>query len=167
MRVLPESMREEVRKPFGKVLAGQQAIEAAKSSARPLVSVGDQCGFDLISAGCAPDMLVFDFKIRRAEVPFEIKRAFAPFAKSAFLAFSPPGVITDELESAILRMLSEGKGAVLVIGEDDLSALLVMANAQGGTLVYGQPGEGMVMVELGGSIRQKAQGILERMKASE
>ncbi|MEM4633878.1 MAG: DUF359 domain-containing protein [Candidatus Anstonellaceae archaeon] len=167
MLILPQEMRAEVRKPFGKVFRGSEALEAARRASRPLIAVGDQCSFDLISAGMPPDMMVFDFKIKRAEIPLEMKRAFAPFAKNAFLAFSPPGSITGELEGAVLKMLSEGKGAVMVLGEDDLSALLVMAHAQKGTLAYGQPDEGMVLVELGGSISSKARSILERMKQAE
>jgi uncharacterized protein (UPF0218 family) len=167
MLTLPEKMREEVRKPFGKVFKGKAALEAAKKSARPLVSVGDQCGFDLISAGCAPDMLVFDFKIKRVEIAPEMKRAFAPHAKNAYLVFSPAGQISAELEEAVGKMLLEGSGAVLVLGEDDLSSLLVMAKAKKGTLAYGQPDEGMVLVPLGGKeIMKKAQGILGRMEKS-
>jgi len=165
MLILPENMREEVRQPFGKVLSGKAALETAKKSAKPLISVGDQCGFDLISSGCAPDMLIFDFKIKRQEIPAEMKKAFAPHAKNAFVVLSGPGQISDALEVAVEKMLSEGTGAVLVLGEDDLSALLVMAFAQSGTLVYGQPNEGMVIVQLGNKeIMKKAMAFLDRME---
>ena len=168
MLVLPEALREEVRKPFGQVLSGAKLSSALKSAAKPLVSVGDQCSFDIISAGTLPDVLVFDFKIKRAEIPVEMKKAFAPHAQSAFMVLSPPGGITDELASAVDSVLAEGKGAIFVVGEDDLSALLFMAKANAGTLVYGQPDKGAVVVPLGGkAIRKKAQGFLDKMEKSE
>jgi uncharacterized protein (UPF0218 family) len=164
MLLLPESLREEVRKPFGKVLTGKKlALEIAKA-ARPLVAVGDQCSADLIKSGIAPDMIVFDFKIKREEISKEMKQLLAPFAKNAFVVLSAPGVISDQLEEAVGKMLSEGKGAIFVAGEDDLSALLIMANAKKGTLVYGQPDKGAVVVELGAKeTADRAQGALDRM----
>ncbi len=162
---LPEHLRDEVRKPFGTVL-GKEKLEAALAAAkRPLISVGDQCAFDMIRLGNAPDILAFDFKIKRAEIPLDMKKTFALHAASAFVVLSPPGVITDELSSAVDSVLAAGSGAIFVVGEDDLTSLLVMARAKGGTLVYGQPDAGAVVVPLGSQgIRKKAQGFLDRME---
>ncbi|MCX6771148.1 MAG: DUF359 domain-containing protein [Candidatus Micrarchaeota archaeon] len=165
MLILPEKMREGVRKPFGTVFGGSTAMEAARLAARPLISVGDQCATDLIDAGIAPDILIFDFKIKREEISVGMKKKLALHAKSAFVVLSGAGMISDELEIAVLRVLENGKGAVMVAGEDDLSSLLVMAHAKQGTLVYGQPNEGAVVVPLGGKeIMEKARALLGRME---
>ncbi len=164
--ILPEGLREEVRKPFGKLIASKAELyKALKTAARPLVSVGDQCTHDLIQMGLIPDMIVVDFKIRREEIGGEMKKVIAPYAKSAFVVLSAPGRISDQLSEAVGIVLSEGRGAIFVAGEDDLSALLIMARAAAGTLVYGQPDEGAVVVPLGGDeVRKKAGGFLERME---
>lgn len=168
MLILPEKLREEVRKPFGKVYKGAAALSACKEAERPLVTVGDQCAFDLIAAGIVPDMMVLDFKIKRVEIPQGMKKAIAPHAKNAFVVFSPPGRISSQLSEAVGMLLSEGSGAIIVIGEDDLSALLVMAHAKIGTLIYGQPDEGAVAVPLGTpEIQKKAMAFLEQMEESE
>ena len=165
MLMLPEKMREEVRKPFGPVFAGSKAMDACRAGARPLISVGDQCASDLIDAGIAPDIMIIDFKIKRVEITREMKEKLAPHAQAAFVVLSGAGMISDELEAAVARVLEEGKGAVLVFGEDDLSSLLVMANAKKGTLVYGQPNEGAVVVPLGGKkLKEKARNFLGRME---
>ena len=165
MLVLPEKLREDVRKPFGKVYSGKAAMEACRKAERPLVSVGDQCASDLIDEGIAPDILIFDFKIKRAEIPRQMKEKLAPHAKTAFVVLSAAGVISDELEIALTRVLEDGKGAILVVGEDDLSSLLVMAHAKQGTLIYGQPNEGAVIVQLGGKkIMEKARALLGAME---
>jgi len=167
MLFLPEKMREEVRKPFGKVMGKAELEKAVKEAKRPLISVGDQCSHDLIVSGAMPDIIVFDFKIKRKEIEKSMKETFVPFAKNAFVVLSAPGYISDELQVALSRVLSEGKGAVLVFGEDDLSALFIMANAKKGTLVYGQPNEGAVVVPLGGKETvKKAGGLIGRMEKS-
>ena len=165
MLILPEKMRDDVRKPFGKVYSGKAAMDACRKGERPLVSVGDQCASDLIDDGIAPDILIFDFKIKRVEIPREMKEKLAPHAKEAFVVLSAAGAVSDELEIAVTRVLSEGKGAVMVVGEDDLSSLLVMAHAGHGTLIYGQPDEGAVVVPLGGKeIMGKARAFLAGME---
>ena len=164
MLVLPEKLREEVRKPFGKVYNGASVLAECEKAERPLVTVGDQCAFDLITAGIIPDMIILDFKIKRVEITAEMKKAIAQHAKNAFVVFSPPGRISSQLVEAVNMLLSEGSGAIIVIGEDDLSSLLVMANAKLGTLVYGQPNEGAVVVPLGTpETQKKAQSFLKRM----
>jgi uncharacterized protein (UPF0218 family) len=165
MLVLPQEMREEVRKPFGKVYSGEEAEEECKKALRPLVSVGDQCSYDLIAAKNPPDIMIVDFKIKRQEIPLGMKEVLAQRAQNAYVVLSPPGRISDQLDEAVKRLLEEKSGAAIVLGEDDLSALLVMAYAKEGTLVYGQPDEGLVIVKLGTSqIQQKASQILGRMQ---
>ena len=165
MLVLPEELRSEVRKPFGKIYTGKKLLEVCRRAPKPLITVGDQCAFDMIIAGIFPEIIIFDFKIKRLEVPPDMKKAFAPHAKNAFMVLSAPGQITDELQAAVSEVLRIGKGAIFVVGEDDLSALLVMAHSKGGTLVYGQPEEGAVVVPLGKKETvEKAKGFLSKMK---
>lgn len=168
MLALPEELREEVRKPFGHVYTGRKLAEICRHAPHPLIAVGDQCSFDLFADGIYPDIIIFDFKIKRVEIPHEMKAAFAPHAKNAFVVLSAPGQITNELQSAVRQVLKSGKGAVFVVGEEDLSALLVMAHAKAGTLVYGQPNEGAVVVKLGKKeVVGKANGFLGKMQKVE
>ncbi len=165
MLVLPENMREEIRKPFGRVLRGKEFLQESKKAIKPLIAVGDQCAHDLITAGIAPDIIVFDFKVKRVEIPKEMKKTFVPHAKEAYAVLSGAGHISDELLIAIEKVLEKEKGAIFVVGEDDLSSLAIMARAKKGTLVYGQPDQGAVIVELGSkSITEKAKGFLNRMQ---
>ncbi|MCX6773314.1 MAG: DUF359 domain-containing protein [Candidatus Micrarchaeota archaeon] len=168
MLILPEKMRAEVRKPFGHLYDGKKLIEICKNAPKPLIAVGDQCTFNLIAAGVFPDILIFDFKIKRVEIASDMKKAFAPHAKNAYMVLSAPSSISDELMHAVTDVLKTKKGAIFVVGEDDLSSLLVMAEAKAGTLVYGQPDEGAVVVALGGKeIIKKAKDFLDRMEKHE
>ena len=165
MLILPEELREQVRQPFGHIYTGKKLAEICRHAPHPLIAVGDQCAFDLITKGIYPDILIFDFKIKRVEIPKEMKAAFAPHAKNAFMVLSAPGQISDELVHAVSEVLHNRKGAIFVVGEDDLSALLVMADAKQGTLVYGQPGVGAVIVKLADKeLPKKAKGFLGKME---
>jgi uncharacterized protein (UPF0218 family) len=166
MYILTDGMREEVRRPFGKIFTGDKLTAEYEKAEHPLITVGDQCALDAMAAGYPPDIMIFDFKIKRVEINKDMKETFAAIgaAKSPYVVLSGAGFITDELEEAVRKVLSEGRGSVFVAGEDDLSSLLVMAFAKQGTLIYGQPNEGAVVVELGGAIAGKALGILGKMK---
>lgn len=165
MLILPEELREQVKQPFGHIYTGKKLLEVCRHAPHPLVAVGDQCAFDLITSGIFPDILVFDFRIRRLEIPKEMKAAFAPHAANAYVVPSAPGQITDELMKAVGEVLRRKKGAVFVVGEDDLSALVVMATARQGTLVYGQPERGAVVVPLHDrKTQEKAKGFLDKMQ---
>jgi len=154
-----------MRKPFGKLVAGVALAAEVAEAKRPLITVGDQCAYDLITSGFPPDMLIVDFKVKRQEITSEMKEIIAKHAKSAMVVLSPPGAISHELGRAVLKLLGEERGAIIVVGEDDLSALLVMAHAKEGTLIYGQPNEGAVVVGLGGNeVVKKAQKFLEAME---
>ncbi|MCX6770178.1 MAG: DUF359 domain-containing protein [Candidatus Micrarchaeota archaeon] len=165
MRILPEELRPLLREPFGRVVKGTALSLEYKKAEKPLVVVGDQCFLDALDDGFPPDIAIFDFKIKRVEIGIEMKKRFAPHASTAYVVRSPPGVISDELEEAVTRVLAEGKGAVFVAGEDDLSSLLVMAESKVGTLIYGQPDEGAVVVELGEKkVVERAKDLLARME---
>lgn len=165
MLILPEELREDVRKPFGKVASGEALLSEYKKAKKPLITVGDRCFLDALEAGFPPDIAIFDFKVKRVEISLEMKGKFAPHIAEAYVVMSGAGAISEELEKAVGKVLEAGKGAVFVVGEDDLSALLVMARAKGGTLFYGQPDVGAVVVPLGGAeIINKAKGFLNRME---
>ncbi|MEM4347965.1 MAG: DUF359 domain-containing protein [Candidatus Anstonellaceae archaeon] len=163
MLKLPENMREEVRRPFGRIIQNSE-LEMLLNAPRPIISVGDKCTVELIDANILPDISIFDFKIQRVEVGQEIKEKLAGFVKDAFVVLSPPGHITEQLIEAIKTVLSQRKGFVLVVGEEDLAALVVMSQAKTGTMIYGQPNVGMVMVELGPNIAETATKLILQME---
>ncbi|VVC02319.1 Uncharacterised protein [uncultured archaeon] len=165
MLVLPEALRGELHEPFGPPVTTKELLKIAASSPKPLVSVGDECLSSLISGGIVPDIMVFDFKVKRKEISQEMKKRLAPFVKEPYVVLSDAGRISDDLLVALDRVLGEGRGAIFVVGEDDLSALVIMAYAKSGPLVSGQPDVGAVVVPLGDEgVMERAAGILSRMQ---
>ena len=157
MKRLQEELREELRKPFGVILSEWEVLERVKKSSGLLIAVGDICSFYLLENGVNPDVLIYDLKYMRKAVSEEIKSKLIEFDGPPIIVKNPAGFITNELVAAVKNTIENKKGKIFIEGEEDLAALVVMVVApKGSMLVYGQPNEGMVLVELDDNIRKRA-----------
>jgi hypothetical protein len=101
----------------------------------------------------------------RKEVSEEVKNKLVGFDGPPIVVRNPAGFITNELVAAVKKAVEDKKGKIFVDGEEDLAALVVMVVApKGSVLVYGQPNEGMVFVELDDVIRKRAAIDFSRME---
>ena len=165
MRKLPESLRWELRRPFGRVLSTEQLVSELSKKKGFLISVGDDCSYNLITNGVNPDIVIYDLKIKRKDVIGEVGELLDKFDDEAVMVHNPPGVIMDELVETTRDMLMKRKGKMLVRGEEDLAALVVMMYApEGALVVYGQPDEGAVLVEMSEEVRDRAIRAFESME---
>lgn len=165
MRRLQETLRLELRRPFGKVVNSDELLEAIKGRKGLLVSVGDECSYLLINAGVNPDIVIYDLRIKRKDVIGNVRDVLGKFNDGEVIVHNQAGVIMDELVESVKDVLEKGRGKILVKGEEDLAALVVMMYAPNGALiVYGQPDEGAVLVEESEDIRNRAVRIFESME---
>jgi GTP-dependent dephospho-CoA kinase len=163
MRLLTEELRAMLKKPFGEVLDEHKLIFSAKG-AGPLICVGDYSAAVFLKAGIMPDIAIFDLKTQRQPVGEEIRKELEKIKKPKKIS-SPPGVITDDLVDAVKEAISKGNGGILIDGEDDLAALVVLAYAKdNAVLVYGLPSQGAVLVRINNENRKKALEIFSKMK---
>lgn len=165
MLKLTPGLRKELKKPFGEVLKGEAALERINEREGMLMAIGDACLLFLLRHGIRPDVAIYDFKILRKEIDGKSKRLIEEEYKDPVVVPNPAGFITDELRDAVAGVLGRRKGEILVDGEEDLSALVAIEHADAGSLlIYGQPGEGMVFVEITMSVKEKARLIMEKME---
>jgi hypothetical protein len=165
MRKLPENLREELRRPFGKVVNGEELIKSLGERKGLLISVGDECSYFLIKNGITPDIVIYDLRVRRKDVIGEIRDALGKFNDGGIIVHNEAGVIMDELIESVRDVLGKGSGKILVKGEEDLAALVVMMYApDGASVVYGQPDEGAVLVEENEEVRNRAVRSFESME---
>jgi hypothetical protein len=151
---LPESLREFLARPHGKLYRGEgletiQKIEELEKH-KPLVCVGDLVTYYTLKAGFTPDLIVVDLKTVRD--PLDSEKI--SFIKSRLQNYelkwvkNPPAFITLELTSTLIEASKEMEGkriAIIVEGEEDLSTLVLVYLLPYNSLVlYGQPGEGVV-----------------------
>ena len=80
---------------------------------------------------------------------------------------NPQSTITDDLLEALASAVGRSASTVIVVdGEEDLAAIpAVLAVPEGGSIVYGQPDEGMVLVSISDETRARCRDLLERMES--
>ncbi len=126
-----------------------------------VVTVGDRVTETMQELGRTPDVQVIDQVERRTrrEAPD------VPYAR-LFTAANPAGSITFEAIRAIEEAFAGEKPArVIIDGEEDLLALPAIESAPpGSTLYYGQPGVGVVMVEVDARAKRSVERLMMRMK---
>lgn len=158
--VMPESMREALGKPLGKVLKGWIPQEKKQM----IITVGDIATKTFLDAGIIPALAVIDGKVGRKPYPIvvsQLRKTTPCEAKSG------PGFISREAIEAIQKIFVHSPAlplshhALLIDGEEDLLVLPVIIHAPVGSVVYyGQPNEGLVEVVVTKAKKQQALAVL-------
>ncbi|HTW39274.1 MAG TPA: DUF359 domain-containing protein [Thermoplasmata archaeon] len=144
---VPESLRPTLAEKYGPVYAGIEADRRIRALG-VFATCGDRVTAHAIELGRPPLIGIVDYKTRRKEsVDPEL---FQPLADRRMVkVYNPPGLLTEQLRSAIQKMIPEGGGLIVVDGEEDLGSLpLVESMPNGATVLYGIPGEGVTFVRV-------------------
>ncbi len=164
---LPDSLRSELKKPFGEVLECSKIAEELKSggSEKPLISVGDSVSTCLIENGVSPNLIIWDRKVERHPSGSDSEHMLENYATPTNIE-NPPATITREAWDAINASLGEERASILVDGEEDLLTIPVVLNAPDGSrVVYGHPPDkGAILIVVGPKIRAVFRDILSRFK---
>jgi uncharacterized protein (UPF0218 family) len=157
---LPDALREDLKDPLGEVYTDAGALLAEVSG--PLVAVGDIVTYHLEEAGYPPDVALIDDRTERSAVDEKVKRALS---ESDVEVNNPAATLTDDLLVALRDALDRGDPVrIRVDGEEDLAALpAIMAAPDGASVVYGQPGRGMVHVVVDAEIRAWVRDFIAEM----
>jgi len=164
---LQQALRSELKEPMGPLYTEAETLLA--DAGRPVVAVGDIVTYHLLSAGHTPAVALVDGRTKRATVEDHIEEAVDGDRFDNELAVAnPPATLSDALLSALRAALDDaaaGETTVIVVdGEEDLAALPAIATAPAdGSVVYGQPDEGMVLVDARGEAREAVTDLLGRM----
>ncbi|MFB6304619.1 MAG: GTP-dependent dephospho-CoA kinase family protein [Haloferacaceae archaeon] len=159
---LPESLRGAFKDPLGPVYEDAEALLA--DAGEPIVAVGDVVTYHLRTAGHDPAVAVVDERTERRAVDPEVRRVAA--ADPDLTVTNEPGTLSRDLLVALREAIERDEPTlVLVDGEEDLATLpAIVAAPAGGSVVYGQPGEGMVLVAIDEDSRERARDLLSRME---
>ncbi|MFB6126756.1 MAG: GTP-dependent dephospho-CoA kinase family protein [Halolamina sp.] len=161
MLTLPDELRAEFKSPFGAVYTDADALLAA--AGRPIVAVGDVVTYHLRAAGHDPAIAVVDGRTKREAVDEEIRAAVAD-GDHRIEAVNEPASLSRELLVALREAVAaDANTLVIVDGEEDLATLpAVLAAPLEGAVVYGQPDEGMVLVDVTEDARAEMRDLLVR-----
>jgi hypothetical protein len=149
--ILNQELRSEFKKPIGLLYSSLDEAEDFVKSKYPdelLISVGDITTQNLQKAGLIPHLGIIDNVVERKPAAYDVV-----YDNVTLNVKNPPGVITDELQETIQKAFQLVKSGfrvlILVDGEEDLAAIPCILMAPPSSLVlYGQPGEGLVVCEV-------------------
>ena len=174
MLTLPDSLRDAFKEPLGPVTTDAAALLDAVSETRerhgstagppaPLIAVGDVVTYHLREAGRVPDVAFVDGKTEREAGREELETALAAASERRVAVENPAAGLSAALLDALAEALAAAEPVTIeVTGEEDLAALPAMLAAPvGSTVVYGQPGEGMVRVAVTPEARATARELFE------
>ncbi|WP_254761983.1 GTP-dependent dephospho-CoA kinase family protein [Natrinema marinum] len=160
--VLPDDLRHELKEPLGPIETDADRLLEAVDG--PLIAVGDVVTYHLLQAGRQPDVALVDGRTKRTAVDEEIRETVTDGA--SIEVKNPPAELGAPVVRALRRALAADEPTtILVDGEEDLVALpAIVAAPDGASVVYGQPDEGMVHVEITDDHRAEMRELLERFE---
>ncbi|MCR5027215.1 MAG: DUF359 domain-containing protein [Methanobrevibacter sp.] len=158
--VLNEDIIIELKKPLGQLYPNfEDAIDVIKSS-KFLISVGDETFTNLIKNELYPNLAIIDNLIQRKNYNHDVIHT-----ENILKTNNPAGTITDDLWETIgkaLELCDNGECYIIdVAGEEDLAVLpCILMASEDTTILYGQPNEGLVVLNVS-DMKKKAQKIID------
>ena len=172
--VLPEELRSDLKNPLGRLCKGNgleciKAMGSELKSARKIAAVGDMTAFYLLESGVQPDLIIVDHKTKRMQTPEHIKQSLMQDRYKTVEVVNPPATLTSDLLDAISNSLSSDEITRIVVdGEEDLATLPVILYAPlGSVVIYGQPNEGSVIVNVTPEKKEQIKNLMNKMIVEE
>ncbi len=161
---LPENLRSQLKKPLGLLIHDFEVTKTEILSNIPkdaiVVTVGDATTDKMVSFGINPSLQIVDSleKRNKRDLP-------EGYVRTVLHCKNPAAEITDESVSVIRKAFSMTPPVRIVVdGEEDLLVLPVAVYAPENCIVlYGQPNEGLVLVQVTEETRNKAREIMSSM----
>ncbi len=167
--VLPQKLREEFRKPLGKIVADINDISDKRLESLCLITVGDETTRIFNQLSMRLNIAVVDFKIARKRKFSNIEQLGFSAKEKTIRVKNPAGTITPELFKTVHSIFekTDTKNPIIILidGEDDFSVLpLILTSPLGCYVYYGQPGKGIVEILVDENVKAKIRRILARFK---
>jgi uncharacterized protein (UPF0218 family) len=166
---LQAALRPEFKEPLGPIETDTAALLAAAEP--PLVTVGDIVTYHVLQAGQTPAVALIDDRTKRSAVGDTVREALTDHAEQFdrhVEVRNPAGTLTAELLTTLREAVARAPDEATLIevdGEEDLAALpAVFLVGAGGSVVYGQPDEGMVHVTVDPAVTDRVRELLARME---
>jgi phosphopantetheine adenylyltransferase/uncharacterized protein (UPF0218 family) len=162
--ILPEALREELRKPIGKITTDATAFRKNKNEM--LITVGDIVTLTALNNGITPSVIIIDFKTQRQQLDEkELKEKLNTQERKHTNA---PGSINSQtveiLQHKINQYTNTQQPQTLIIdGEEDLLTLPAVLLAPLETkIIYGQVGQGAVIVTISEETKKQIANLLKQ-----
>jgi pantetheine-phosphate adenylyltransferase len=160
--LLPNDLRKELIKPFGKLFKKNFTFITKFGFA----TVGDITTVKANKKKKKPQIAVFDFLVKRKKTYNFAEELGFKKNEQVVKIINPPGTVTSDLFKTIINVFNENKNRlILVEGEDDLAVLpLVLCAPLNFHVYYGQPDKGVVKILVTEKTKEKAYKLASRFK---
>jgi len=156
-----------LKEPFGELIkeneVNKEKILPFIKRSNKVITVGDTTTEKFVQFGFIPDLSIIDNKEKRISKDKPVEYSSD---KKIYLE-NRPGEVNAEAISLIREIAATtnfSRMQIIIKGEEDLLALpLFMYSPTGWTVFYGQPNEGLVVVEIDGNTRKKARLIFNKV----
>jgi len=163
--LLTDDLRDQLKNPLGNLISDNAPnrgyILKKISDESVLITVGDRTTENMLQLGLKPQIQILDGLEKRNQriVPAD------DTINTNLSCRNPPGEITEESMQIIKKAFSsEPPVRIIVDGEEDLLVIPVCILApENSVVMYGQPNEGLVIVQITPKIRAKGQKLLDAM----
>jgi uncharacterized protein (UPF0218 family) len=165
-RRVPENKRALFKEPIGHPI-NENDLKHINRNGR-LITVGDVTSLNVNGNGITPDLAIYDGMTERREMT-----QFASYVRNMGWepvdVVNPAGTITAELTEAIENALSgREKKVIRVIGEEDLAVIpCILLSREGTNIIYGLPGEGMMLIVTDSTIKRRTEELFEQTEEFE
>jgi|SRR6185369_7776035 len=159
--LLPESLREELQKPFGEVIKDTDGVIKLFDDKTLVIAVGDIIVSSLIEANYPPSVSIIDLRTRRHEISDRQSR-------EGLHAKNEQGTIASEAVFVYQKALNafletKQPQTVIIDGEEDLLALpAILLAPLNAFVLYGQFEQGVVVNKITTELKQKTMEILKK-----
>jgi len=161
-RIVPEAKRNEFKVPLGSPISEK----GLKNIENPLITVGDVVSLVARKNGIVPSVSVYDGYTERREMT-EFAELVRKNGENEIKVSNPAGTITCDLIDAVKNALSGKTKIIHVTGEEDLAVLPFLLYAEDVSVIYGMPGEGMMLVTTSSINKKKAEELWNMMEEFE
>lgn len=172
--VLPDDLRSELKSPLGKLCKGNgveciKAMSQELNAAKKIAAVGDMTAFYLLESSIIPDLTVVDNKTKRMPAPDHVQHRLEYDSYKTIKVKNPAATLNPKMIELIKDSLAGVEHIKIVVdGEEDLATLPAILYAPiGSVVVYGQPNEGSVLVEVTQDKKEQIKDLMKRMVLEE
>jgi len=163
MKLTPE-LEELLKEPLGVLIQGEmpKPYELLKETFGDsmIIAVGDIVDKNIRALGITPKLSIIDGKTKRSEIGHDGD----PKRDADMVVVNPRSNITRELWDALEGCDFDDR-KIFIDGEEDLATLPAIFFApEGAIVVYGQPDEGIVIVNVTEEKKKEVYSILSRME---
>lgn len=163
---LPDSLRSELGNAWGPIVQDTDLAEAL-AGAEVIIAVGDVVSLTLKELDIEPLVFICDYQTQRGEPDPRYEAELGSWGDLAFRVRNPAGQITREAWGAVRIALTadEGPVRILVEGEEDLLGIPCFLEAPlGSRVLYGMPGQGVVVVTTTPEFLDRVRKLLARFE---